>query len=191
MTENKETGKRAILVVSFGTSYNESREATIGAIEKAIAEAFPETETRRAFTSQIIIDKLKERDGLEIDNVKEALDRAAADGITELVVQPTHLMDGFEYMDLAEELEEYEGSFEQVVLADPLLTSDADFDAVAKAITEAMAEYDDGKRRSAIWDTEPRPIPTRYIPGSRKPLRRQDIRITSSAQWRQSRLWRM
>lgn len=145
LTENKETGKRAILVVSFGTSYNESREATIGAIEKAIAEAFPETETRRAFTSQIIIDKLKERDGLEIDNVKEALDRAAADGITELVVQPTHLMDGFEYMDLAEELEEYEGSFEQVVLADPLLTSDADFDAVAKAITEAMAEYDDGE----------------------------------------------
>ena len=65
LTENKETGKRAILVVSFGTSYNESREATIGAIEKAIAEAFPETETRRAFTSQIIIDKLKERDGLE------------------------------------------------------------------------------------------------------------------------------
>ena len=131
--------------MSFGTSYNESREATIGAIEKAIAEAFPETETRRAFTSQIIIDKLKEWDGLEIDNVKEALDRAAADGITELVVQPTHLMDGFEYMDLAEELEEYEGSFEQVVLADPLLTSDADFDAVAKAITEAMAEYDDGE----------------------------------------------
>ena len=120
LTENKETGKRAILVVSFGTSYNESREATIGAIEKAIAEAFPETETRRAFTSQIIIDKLKERDGLEIDNVKEALNRAAADGITELVVQPTHL-------------------------ADPLLTSDADFDAVAKAITEAMAEYDDGE----------------------------------------------
>ena len=143
LTENKETGKRAILVVSFGTSYNESREATIGAIETAIAEAFPEAETRRAFTSQIIIDKLKERDGLETDNVKEALDRAAADGITELVVQPTHLMDGFEYMDLAKELEEYEESFDQVVLADPLLTSEADFDAVAKAITEVMAEYDD------------------------------------------------
>ena len=145
MTENKETGKRAILVVSFGTSYNESREATIGAIETAIAEAFPEAETRRAFTSQIIIDKLKERDGLETDNVKEALDRAAADGITELVVQPTHLMDGFEYMDLAKELEEYEESFDQVVLADPLLTSEADFDAVAKAIAEVMAEYDDGE----------------------------------------------
>ena len=145
LTENKETGKRAILVVSFGTSYNESREATIGAIETAIAEAFPEAETRRAFTSQIIIDKLKERDGLETDNVKEALDRAAADGITELVVQPTHLMDGFEYMDLAKELKEYEESFDQVVLADPLLTSEADFDAVAKAITEVMAEYDDGE----------------------------------------------
>ena len=145
VAENKEAGKRAILVVSFGTSYNESREATIGAIEAAIAEAFPETETRRALTSQIIIDKLKSRDGLEIDNVKEALDRAAADGITELVVQPTHLMDGFEYTDLAEELEEYKDSFDQVVLADPLLTSGADFDAVAKAITEVMAGYDDGE----------------------------------------------
>lgn len=100
-------------------------------------------------------------------------------------------MDGFEYMDLAEELEEYEGSFEQVVLADPLLTSDADFDAVAKAITEAMAEYDDGETAFCYMGHGTEADSTRYIPGSRKPLRRQDIRITSSAQWRQSRLWRM
>ena len=85
----------AILVVSFGTSYNESRDLTIGAIEKAIAAAYPQYEVRRAFTSQIIIDKLKERDGLEIDNVDEALTRAAADGIRNLIVQPTHLMNGF------------------------------------------------------------------------------------------------
>lgn len=82
----------AIMVVSFGTSYNDSRDITIGAIENAIADAFPQYEVRRAFTSQIIIDKLKERDGLEIDNVQEALDRAAADGIKNLIVQPTHLM---------------------------------------------------------------------------------------------------
>ena len=140
-----EIGDTELLVVSFGTSYNDSRRETIGAIEKAMQKAFPDYAVRRGFTSQIIIDKLKERDGLETDNVKEALDRAAADGITELVVQPTHLMDGFEYMDLAKELEEYEESFDQVVLADPLLTSEADFDAVAKAITEVMAEYDDGE----------------------------------------------
>ncbi len=87
----------AILVVSFGTSYNDSREKTIGAVENAIAKAYPQYEVRRAFTSQIIIDKLKERDNLSIDNVQEALDRAVADGIKTLIVQPTHLMDGYEY----------------------------------------------------------------------------------------------
>lgn len=135
----------AILVVSFGTSYNDSREITIGAIEDAIEKAFPDYEVRRAFTSQIIIDKLKERDGLEIDNVEEALDRAVADGITTLVVQPTHLMDGYEYTDLADALKDYEDKFDKVVLAEPLLTSDGDFDAVIKAITEKTASYDDGE----------------------------------------------
>lgn len=145
MEEKTVTGNQAILVVSFGTSYNDSREATIGAIENAIAEAFPEYEVRRAFTSQIIIDKLKERDGLEIDNVEEALDRAVADGIKTLVVQPTHLMNGFEYTDLETALKDYEGKFEKVVLAQPLLTSDADFDAVISAITEHTVSYDDGE----------------------------------------------
>lgn len=143
--DNTEEGKQAILVVSFGTSYNESRDLTIGAIENAIADAFPEYEVRRAFTSQIIIDKLAQRDGLVIDNVEEALDRAAADGITTLVVQPTHLMKGYEYTDLADALEDYKAQFETVVLAEPLLTSDADFDAVADAITTRTADYDDGK----------------------------------------------
>lgn len=137
--------KNVILVVSFGTSYNDSRDITIGAIENAIAAAFPDYEVRRAFTSQIIIDKLKERDGLEIDNVEEALDRAVADGVTNLVVQPTHLMDGYEYTDLADALADYEGKFNQIVLAEPLLTSDDDFNAVISAITDKMASYDDGE----------------------------------------------
>ncbi len=141
--ESDET--KAILVVSFGTSYNDSRELTIGGIENAIAEAFPEYEVRRAFTSQIIIDKLKERDGLEIDNVEEALDRAVADGIKELVVQPTHLMSGFEYTDLADTLKDYEDKFDSVVLSEPLLTSDEDFNAVIAAITDKLASYDDGQ----------------------------------------------
>ncbi len=136
---------QAIMVVSFGTSYNDSREATIGAIEKAIADKFPEYEVRRAFTSQIIIDKLKERDGLEIDNVGEALDRAVEDGVQKLVVQPTHLMDGYEYTDLADELAEYEDKFDQVVLAKPLLMDDADYEAVVAAITDVASSYDDGE----------------------------------------------
>ncbi len=135
----------AILVVSFGTSYNDSRDVTIGAIEDAIAEVYPEYEVRRAFTSQIIIDVLKDRDGLEIDNVSEALDRAVADGVKELIVQPTHLMNGYEYNDLAVELTGYLDKFDKIVLAEPLLTSDADFDAVIKAITEKTASYDDGE----------------------------------------------
>lgn len=136
---------KAILVVSFGTSYNDSRDITIGAVEQAITEACPEYEVRRAFTSQIIIDILKERDGLDIDNVEEALDRAAEDGIKELVVQPTHLMNGYEYNDLAKALTDYLDKFEKIVLAEPLLTEEADFEAVVKAITEKTASYDDGK----------------------------------------------
>ncbi|MDD6306809.1 MAG: sirohydrochlorin cobaltochelatase [Clostridiales bacterium] len=143
--EETVAGNQVILVVSFGTSYNDSREVTIGAIEKAIEEANPDYEVRRAFTSQIIIDKLKERDGLEIDSVEEALDRAVADGIKTLVVQPTHLMNGFEYTDLETALKDYEGKFDKVVLAQPLLSSDADFDAVISAITEHTESYDDGE----------------------------------------------
>lgn len=138
-------GKTAILVVSFGTSYNESRDLTIGAIEESIAKEFPDYGVRRAFTSQIIIDKLNERDGLEIDNVEEALDRAVEDGITDLVVQPTHLMDGYEYTDLADALKGYEDKFNQVILGEPLLSCDADFDAVVRAITAKTASYDDGE----------------------------------------------
>ncbi len=143
--EVESDGTKAILVVSFGTSYNDSRELTIGGIENAIAEAFPEYDVRRAFTSQIIIDKLKERDGLEIDNVEEALDRAVSDGVKELVVQPTHLMNGYEYTDLADTLKDYEDKFESVALADPLLTSDEDFSAVISAITDKLSSYDDGQ----------------------------------------------
>ncbi|MBP5271788.1 MAG: sirohydrochlorin cobaltochelatase [Clostridia bacterium] len=135
----------AILVVSFGTSYNDSREKTIGAVEKAIAKAYPEYDVRRAFTSQIIIDKLAERDNLQIDNVTQALDRAAADGIKTLIVQPTHLMNGYEYTDLKEELDKYTGQFEAIKLGAPLLTSDADFDAVVEAITADTKDYDDGQ----------------------------------------------
>ena len=120
--------KPVILVTSFGTSYNSTRHVTIGAIEDAIREKYGrDYDVRRAFTSQIIIDKLKERDGIEIDNVEEALDRAKADGVETVIVQPTHLMAGLEYTDIKD-----------------LLASDADYQAVAKAIAEQRANLDDG-----------------------------------------------
>lgn len=140
----------AILVVSFGTSYNDSRDKTIGAVEDAIAKAYPQYDVRRAFTSQIIIDKLKSRDNLSIDNVTEALDRAVADGIKTLIVQPTHLMDGYEYNDLKDELAKYEDQFDEIKLGAPLLTSEEDFSKVAEAIAAATKSYDDGKTAIAF-----------------------------------------
>ena len=140
-----EIGENELMVVSFGTSYNDSRRLTIGAIEGAIETAFPDWSVRRGFTSQIIIDHVKSRDGVSIDNVGEALKRAADNGVKNLVIQPTHLMDGLEYNDLVEEAATYSDAFEKMAIGKPLLTSDADFDTVAKAITKATAEYDDGE----------------------------------------------
>ena len=140
-----EIGDRELLVVSFGTSFNDSRRLTIGGIESAIEAACPDFSVRRGFTSQIIIDHVKSRDNVSIDNVKEALDRAMNNGVKTLVVQPTHLMNGFEYTDLVNELAQYSDAFEQIAVGEPLLTSDEDFQAVAKAIVDATAEYDDGK----------------------------------------------
>lgn len=138
-------GEKELLVVSFGTSYNDSRRETIGAIEQALADAYPDWSVRRAFTSQIIIDHINKRDGIKIDNVEEALDRAEANGVKQLVIQPTHLMDGYEYNDLMEVVAGYSDAFEGVSAGDPLLTSDEDFDKVAEAVHEATSSYDDGK----------------------------------------------
>lgn len=140
-----EIGEQELLVVSFGTSYNDNRRLTIGAVEDALEEAIPDYSVRRGFTSQIIIDHVKDRDGEEIDNVEEALERAVDNGVKTLVVQPTHLMNGLEYDELVETVTEYSDAFEQVAVGEPLLTSDEDFDAVMKAITEDTAEYDDGE----------------------------------------------
>ncbi len=140
-----EIGENELLVVSFGTSYNDSRRLTIGAIEEALEEAFPDYSVRRAFTSQIIIDHVKDRDGVEIDNVTEALDRAVDNGVKNLVVQPTHLMNGLEYKELVDEIAGYADSFEKIVVGEPLLTSDEDFQVVMTAIVDAEKEYDDGE----------------------------------------------
>ena len=138
-------GDNELLVLSFGTSFNDSRRLTIGAVEGALEKAFPEYSVRRGFTSQIIIDHVAKRDGEIIDNMQEALDRAVNNGVKTLVVQPTHLMNGLEYEEMSEAIAQYSDAFEQVSIGQPLLTSDEDFQAVAKAITEATADYDDGE----------------------------------------------
>ncbi len=140
-----EIGETELLVVSFGTSFNDSRRLTIGAIEKAMTEAFPEYSVRRGFTSQIIIDHVYARDGEDIDNMKEALDRAVNNGVKKLIVQPTHLMPGLEYNDVVDEIAGYSDAFESISIGEPILTTDDDFKAVAQAIVDATAEYDDGE----------------------------------------------
>lgn len=140
-----EIGENELLVVSFGTSFNDSRRSTIGAIEDALEKAFPDWSVRRAFTSQIIIDHVKSRDGEEIDNVKAALERAMTNNVKKLVIQPTHLMNGFEYTELVDEIAGYADAFEKIAIGKPLLSEDADFAAVEAAITEATASYNDGQ----------------------------------------------
>lgn len=126
--------KPVILVVSFGTSYNDSRDATIGAIEADIQAAYPDWEVRRAFTAQTIIDILKQRDGLEIDNVTQAMERLVADGVKKVVIQPTHIMHGYEYDDLVAETTPYAQQFEGFAIAEPLLSSFEDYQAVIDAL---------------------------------------------------------
>ena len=138
-------GEKEILVVSFGTSFNDSRRETIGAVEAAMEKAFPEMSVRRGFTAQIVIDHIALRDDETIDNFGEAIQRALDNGVKELYVQPTHLMNGFEYIDVMDELSRYQDRFDVLCLGDPILTTDEDFDVVIEAITEATKQYDDGK----------------------------------------------
>ena len=141
-------GDKEILVVSFGTSFNDSRAEDIGGIEKAIAKANPDYSVRRAFTAQIIINHVQARDNEKIDNMQQALDRAVANNVKELVIQPTHLMHGAEYDELKEAVDAYAGKFDKVVIAEPLLGevgSDAtvindDKKAVAEAVVAAAVK---------------------------------------------------
>ncbi len=146
-------GENELLVVSFGTSFNDSRVADISGVEKKLQEAYPDWSVRRAFTAQIIINHVQARDDEKIDNMEQALERAVSNGVKNLVVQPTHLMHGAEYDELVDAVNNYKDKFETVTVAEPLLGevgSDAtavndDKKNVAEAITaEAVktAGYD-------------------------------------------------
>ena len=141
-------GENELLVVSFGTSFNASRAADIKGIEDALQAAYPDWSVRRAFTAQIIINHVQARDGEKIDNMQQAMDRAVANGVKNLVVQPTHLMHGAEYDEMMEMIDSYRDKFESVAVAEPLLGEvgadaaviNSDKEAVAKAITAAAVK---------------------------------------------------
>ena len=141
-------GENELLVVSFGTSYNDSRVNDIKSIEDALQEAYPDWSVRRAFTAQIIINHIQARDGEKIDNMNQALERAVANGVKNLVVQPTHLMHGAEYDEMCAAIDDYRDNFDSVSIAEPLLGEvgsdasviNADKEAVARAVTAAAVE---------------------------------------------------
>ena len=155
-----EIGEKELLVVSFGTSFNDSRVADIKSIEDALQEANPDWSVRRAFTAQIIINHIQARDGEKIDNMEQALERAIANGVKQLVVQPTHLMHGAEYDEMCAAIDKVRDKFESVEIAEPMLGEvgndatviNADKEAAAKAVVAAALEESGYESTAAAKD---------------------------------------
>ena len=155
-----EIGEKELLVVSFGTSFNDSRVADIKSVEDALQEANPDWSVRRAFTAQIIINHIQARDGEKIDNMDQALERAVANGVKQLVVQPTHLMHGAEYDEMCAAIDKVRDQFDSVEIAEPLLGEvgddatviNADKEAVAKAVVAAALDESGYETTAAAKD---------------------------------------
>ncbi len=155
-----EIGEKELLVVSFGTSFNDSRVADIKSIEDALQAANPDWSVRRAFTAQIIINHIQARDGEKIDNMEQALERAIANGVKQLVVQPTHLMHGAEYDEMCAAIDKVRDKFESVEIAEPMLGEvgndatviNADKEAAAKAVVAAALEESGYESTAAAKD---------------------------------------
>ena len=155
-----EIGEKELLVVSFGTSFNDSRVADIKSVEDALQEANPDWSVRRAFTAQIIINHIQARDGEKIDNMDQALERAVANGVKQLVVQPTHVMHGAEYDEMCAAIDKVRDQFDSVEIAEPLLGEvgddatviNADKEAVAKAVVAAALEESGYETTAAAKD---------------------------------------
>ena len=135
--------KKAILVVSFGTSFNNTREKTIDVIESDLRRAFPDREFYRAWTSKIITNKLKERDGCCIDMPQEALERMKKDGVTDVLVQPTFIIPGLENDYLTEKVKAHEEDFDLIATGAPLLNSSEDINEVANIISDAFSDLEE------------------------------------------------
>ena len=128
----------AILAVSFGTSHADTREKTIDRIEEDIQKAYPDDKVYRAWTSKMIIKKIWNRDGVKIFNVKEAMEQMKAEGITNVLVQPTHVINGIENDLMQEDVKAYADAFESISFGTPLLTTEEDNIRVAKAVAEDL-----------------------------------------------------
>lgn len=134
--------KKAILIVSFGTSYENTRKRTIDAIERDIADAFPVCPVYRAWTSKMIIAKLKKRDGIIIHTVKEAMEQMLLDGITDVIVQPTHVINGIENDQMKADALSFRDRFSSIVFGNPLLTTEEDNQAVVQAVADEFQGMD-------------------------------------------------
>lgn len=154
--------KKAILVVSFGTSHAETREKTIGAIERDIAEAHPEYEIRRAFTSGMILKVLEKRDGIVIDNVAEAMNRLVSDGFREVLVQPTHVIPGDEYDGMTADVRMFAGQFAKITIGKPLLYHRSDYGRVIRAVMEQFPELKDRDALVLMGHGTEHPVDTAY-----------------------------
>ena len=137
--------EKALLVASFGTTYKETREKTIAAVEKDLAAAFPDYDVKRTFTSEKIIRILKSREGIVVDTTREALENIYQAGYKELIVQPLHILNGFEYHDVVVEMRAYAGKFESMKLGAPLLSSSEDYNDLVKALVKDMPEVGAGE----------------------------------------------
>ena len=153
--------KKALLVVSFGTSYAETRERTIGAIEKKLEERFPDREVRRAWTSSFIIKRVAKAEGLAIDTPEEAMQRLAEKGVTDLIVQPTHLSDGYENQRMAEIVRKHTDRFETIRVGRPLLVTEEDRDFAAQILPRICLGRDSGDRALLLMGhgSEKHPVP--------------------------------
>lgn len=144
------TKKPVLLCVSFGTSYHDTRRVTIDAIERSLQEAFPSYEVRRAFTSKIIIRKLAERDKLMIDTVSAAVEKMIAEGVTELLVQPTHVIAGFEYDDIIRDLQPYTEKFNRLNISSSLMKTNKDIKTLANILTTETKSSADAQT-AFVW----------------------------------------
>ena len=130
--------EKALLAVSFGTSYEDTLEKNIAAIERDLAAAFPERTLRRAFTSGMILRRWKRERGVEIDDVPAALERLAGEGYADILIQPTHVMNGEEYHKLADQAEGFRSRFDKLTVGVPLLTAAEDYLDLGRALMEIL-----------------------------------------------------
>lgn len=137
--------KKAMVIVSFGTSYADTRELTIAATEDVFREEFGSYDIYRAFTSQTIIDILEERDNIKVNNVREVMELLTKEKYGEVVVQPLHVMNGAEYDEMSSIIKEYEGNFNEVKIGKALLSSVADYEKTVEALANQFPETKDGE----------------------------------------------